>query len=394
MKMINIIQAMTLSVFLSASCTTKDTTKTETNNDTTSAEVTTIVPSASVPTLAELEKNPDILWMGEVEVDCALNYSRWSYDREAKERLLMEALGFTGRNSSKILKYQVRDFNTSHNDDHNLFDKVLKSRQDIKLYKESTLENVCTQKEVEHDIGRVDTIITFDPTTMKEVVQVVVNELNIEDIKGFRVRQVIYYSKKAMAFKSVALAIAPLLYDYETETPSRASLKPIFWMKVTALNTVPDLASLDITWAKRVYRDFKLSTVKVIKEEQDIAKVVGTMMADFGENSEKIKIAHTFNADGTEYLSSEEIRNIGGSIDTIITFDPVTFKEKIDIVVNKMNDKSIKSLRLIQDWVWNDKTQSLNIRYVGFAPIINRVDKNGMFLNSGPMFIRKIEDIQ
>jgi hypothetical protein len=392
MKMINAIQAMSLSVFLAASCTPVETTTTE--NNTTTTEVSAPEPIASMPTLASLEKDPDVIWMGEVEVDCALNYSRWSYDREAKERLLMESLGFNGRNSSKILKYQVTNFNRSHNDDHSLFDKVLRSRDDIKLYKESSLETVCTKEEVEYDIGRVDTIITFDPNTKEELVQVVVNALSLEDIKGFRVRQVIYYSKKAMAFKSVALAVAPLLYEYGEEAPSRASLKPIFWMKATAVNSVPNLASLDVTWAKRMYRDFDLSTVKVIKQEQDIAKIIAIMMTDFRANPEKTKIAHTFDSDGTEYFSSKDVKGLGASIDTIITFDPITFKEEVKVVETKMDDKSIKKLRLIQDWVWNDKTQSLSIRYVGFAPIINRVDNDGKFLNSGPMFIRKVEDIQ
>lgn len=391
MKMIHIIQTITLSVFLTASCTTADTPSTENNTKT---EVADSKPVAALPTLAELEKDPDVLWMGEVEVDYALNYSRWDYDKEAPERILMENLGFKGRNSFKVLKYQVNDFNTSNNDDHDLFFKVLKHRKEMKLYKESTLENLCTPKEVEYNIGRVDTIVTFDPNTMDEVVQVVVNALNTEDVKGFRVRQVIYYSKKAMTFKSIALSAAPLLYNPSSEKPSRADLMPLFWMKITALNTVPNLASQDVNWAKRMYRNFDLSTVKMIKQEQNIGVIIEQMMADFRANPKITKIAHTFDADGTQYLEDKEVEVLGSSIDTIITFDPKTFKEIIQVVQSKFEGKDVKNLRLIQDWVWDEKTKSVSIRYVGFAPIIDRVDENGQFLNSGPMFIRKVEDIQ
>jgi FtsZ-interacting cell division protein YlmF len=394
MKIINIIQAMSLSVFLTASCTTADTPSTE--NDTTTTEISN-TPVAALPTLNELEKDPDVIWMGDVEVDYALNYSRWDYDATAPERVLMEKLGFKSRNSFKVLKYQVNDFNTSNNDDHNLFYKILDNRNEMKLYKESTLETVCTPKEVEHEIGRVDTVVTFDPKTFDEIVQVVVSALNPEDVKGFRVRQVIYYSKKAMAFKSIALSVAPLLYTKSYEAgvePSPADLMPLFWMKATALNTVPSLASQDINWAKRMYRNFDLSTVKMIKQEQSIDVIIEQMMADFRANPETTKLSHTFDADGTQYLVAEEVKSLGASIDTIITFDPKTFKEIIQVVTSNFEGKAIENLRLIQDWVWDEKTNSLSIRYVGFAPIINRVDDNGNFLNSGPMFIRKVEDIQ
>lgn len=384
MKIINIVQVISLSVLLTASCTTAETPSTE----------TTPKRTASIPSLEELEKDSDVLWMGELEVDYALEYDRWNHAPDAPERVLMEKIGFKERNAFKILKYQVDNLNTSDNDDHNLFFKLLRNRKEIKLYKESTLDNLCTSKEVEHNIGRVDTVVTFDPQTFAEVVQVVVNALNPEDVKGFRVRQVIYYSKKAMAFKSIALAVAPLLYNSDSKDPSSADLMPLFWMKATALNTSPNILSSDITWAKRMYRNFDVSTVKMIKEEQSFAAIIEQMMTDFKANSETVKIGHTFEADGMEHFVAEEVKLLGGSIDTIITFDPNTFAEKVSVVESKMDGKTIRALRLIQDWVWDKSTNSLSIRYVGFAPIVDRVDLDGKFLNSGPMFIRKIEDIQ
>lgn len=394
MKMIHIIQTITLSVFLTASCTTADTPSTENN---TTTEVADSKPTAALPTLTELEKDPDVLWMGEVEVDYALDYDRWNYDQDASERVLMEKLGFKTRNSFKILKYQIKDFNGSDNEGHNLFYKLLENRNEMQFYKESTLENLYTAREVEHKIGHVDTIVVFDPQTKKEEVRVIVDDLNPDAVKAFRMRQVIYYSKKEMTFKTIALAAAPLLYTkmYEADVePSPADLEPLFWMKITALNTAPNLASEDLNWAKRMYRNFDLSTVKMIKQEQNIEVIIEQMMADFRANPKTTKIAHTFDADGTQYLEDKEVEVLGSSIDTIITFDPKTFKEIIQVVQSKFEGKDVKNLRLIQDWVWDEKTKSVSIRYVGFAPIIDRVDENGQFLNSGPMFIRKVEDIQ
>jgi hypothetical protein len=382
---------MTLSVFLAASCTTAETTSTKNN---TATEVPDSEATTSVPTLNELEADSDILWMGEVEVDYALSYNRWDYDKENPERILMENLGFKSRNSFKILKYQVSDLNASSNEDHNLFYKIIENSKDMEFYKNASLDTKCTPTEVEYGIGRVDTVITFDPVTMKEEVQVIVNQLSIEDVKAFRVRQVVYYSKKAMAFKAIALAVAPLVYDGIPGAPSPADLRPLFWMKVTDLNRATDLDASNIKWAKRMYRNFDLSTVKVIKQEQSVSAIVDLMLEDFRANAQTTKIAHTFNFDGSQYLTAEEIQHLGSSIDTMITFDPKTSKEIKQAIEIKAEGKNIKNLRLIQDWVWDDETKSLSIRYVGFAPIINRLDEKGNFLNSGPMFIRKVEDIQ
>ena len=80
MKIINVIQGITLSALLTASCTTAETTSTE-NNTTATTEVPDSKPTSYLPTLEELEKDPDVIWMGELEVDYALNYNRWDYER-------------------------------------------------------------------------------------------------------------------------------------------------------------------------------------------------------------------------------------------------------------------------------------------------------------------------
>ena len=71
-------------------------------------------------------------------------------------------------------------------------------------------------------------------------------------------------------------------------------------------------------------------------------------------------------------------------------FDPKTFKEIIQVVKNNFKGSDIKNIRLIQDWIWDADNNQLGIVYQGFAPIIDRVDSQGNFLNSGPMFVRRV----
>ena len=93
--------------------------------------------------------------------------------------------------------------------------------------------------------------------------------------------------------------------------------------------------------------------------------------------------------DGNKKMSTREIKKIGNSIDTIITYDVNTFEEVVQVVVNNLKGEDVNKLRLMQDWVWDEKTKELNIRFVGFKPIIDRFDDKGKFLNSGPIFTRR-----
>ena len=45
---------------------------------------------------------------------------------------------------------------------------------------------------------------------------------------------------------------------------------------------------------------------------------------------------------------------MGASVDTITTFDPVTYEEKIEIVTNDINPEDVKRFRLKEIWFFDD----------------------------------------
>ena len=192
-----------------------------------------------------------------------------------------------------------------------------------------------------------------------------------------------------MMFKMKVISMAPMIMRYN-DVGEFLEMEPLFWMKPEALAATPGLMAENITWATRVYHNFSLESVKVIKGKQTSGEIINLMMKDLKDNSEKVYLAHTFDADGTQKMTPQELSLIGTSVDSIITFDPNTFKEIIQVVTNEFNGKDVKSIRLMQDWVWDENTKQLSITYIGFKPIIDRVDANGNFLNSGPMFIRRM----
>jgi gliding motility associated protien GldN len=142
----------------------------------------------------------------------------------------------------------------------------------------------------------------------------------------------------------------------------------------------------DVFWERRIWRliDIREKMNHRFKNEHE------------GETFIEIILEHAKAGDITLYMASddkftesytqEEMQNIGSSVDTIITFDPETFEEIVQVVVNDLNPQDIKRYRLKEVYFFDEEKSEMDVRILGIAPIIDRLDENGNFLNSGPMF--------
>jgi len=74
----------------------------------------------------------------------------------------------------------------------------------------------------------IDTVITFDPETYEENVTVVRNELNPEDVKRFRVKEVRFFDENTSALQVRVLGIAPLI-DVKDDNGNFRYEQPMFW---------------------------------------------------------------------------------------------------------------------------------------------------------------------
>ncbi|MCH2021165.1 MAG: hypothetical protein MK207_01690 [Saprospiraceae bacterium] len=343
---------------------------------------------AIIPTLETLQNDDDIIWIGEVYIDCSPNFDTYLNKDE------LEKVGYKDKSTYKLLKYQLSNLDSEKEYKYNnsLINKVLSNLDNLVCYKDDNLTDTYTEDELKKINSSIDTIITFDPETWAEIVQVVVNDLNPEDIKFFRTKQLLYYSKKEMMFKTKVLAIAPMQAIWKSNHIKSQFLRheALFWLKPNVLTETPSLNHESITWATRIYRNFSLDSVEVIKGDKSFGDVLEIMMEGFRQNAGKVHVANAYDKDGNEMFEAEEIQYLGKSVDTIITFDPVDFEEIVQVVVNELEGDDIKNLRLMQDWIWNEDTKEISIVYLGFKPIIDRLDENGNFLNSGPMFTRRV----
>ncbi|MBP6184866.1 MAG: gliding motility protein GldN [Saprospiraceae bacterium] len=77
--------------------------------------------------------------------------------------------------------------------------------------------------------GKPDTILTYDPETYEEIIQVVRNDLNPDDIKRFRIKEVWFFDKETSTVKVRILGIAPIRELKDDNGNIRGEL-PMFWV--------------------------------------------------------------------------------------------------------------------------------------------------------------------
>lgn len=140
----------------------------------------------------------------------------------------------------------------------------------------------------------------------------------------------------------------------------------------------------DVFWERRIWRliDIREKRNHPFKNEKEPFITLLLLHAKAGD----ITLYHTFDDEFTQAMTQEEMQNLGSSVDTIITFDPETFEEIVQVVVNDLNPEDIKKYRIKEVYFFDEEKSTLDVRILGIAPIIDRVDNNGNFLNSGPMF--------
>ena len=140
----------------------------------------------------------------------------------------------------------------------------------------------------------------------------------------------------------------------------------------------------DVFWEKRVWRliDVREKMNHPFRYEKEPFINIILDAARGGD----IQLYNNIDDEFTQALTQEEMNQIGSEVDTIITFDPDTFLEIIQVVVNKLDPKDVKQYRLKEVWFFDEETSQLEVRILGLAPIIDKYDDNGNFMFTMPMF--------
>jgi len=141
----------------------------------------------------------------------------------------------------------------------------------------------------------------------------------------------------------------------------------------------------DIFWEKRVWR------VIDTREKMNLPfaypeRPFFSILMDAAESGE-ITVYSVEDDKFSQRLTPDEVKAMGASVDTITTFDPVTYEEKIEIVTNDINPEDVKRFRIKEIWFFDEETSTLQVRILGIAPLLDVKDENtGEFRYEQPMF--------
>lgn len=90
-------------------------------------------------------------------------------------------------------------------------------------------ETAISPEEVSQIGAETDTITTFNPETYDEETEIVHNELNPEDIKRYRVKEIWFFDEESSTMQVRILGIAPLL-DVNDDEGNFLYQLPMFWV--------------------------------------------------------------------------------------------------------------------------------------------------------------------
>jgi gliding motility associated protien GldN len=86
-----------------------------------------------------------------------------------------------------------------------------------------------SQEEVQRTLQQEDTVSVVDVNTMEETIQVVQSELNWEDVKRFRIKEVWWFDKNRGELRQRILGIAPLI-EVKNDNGDFLFERPLFWV--------------------------------------------------------------------------------------------------------------------------------------------------------------------
>lgn len=205
-----------------------------------------------------------------------------------------------------------------------------------------------------------DTVITFNPETYEEVMKIVRARYDpYREVKTWRVREILAYNKKTASWAAQVEAVAPMRIIRNPDGDS-IDIKPVFWFPVD--NKSMKLSNNNVVWAKNIKS----------RQESNYYHIDGGQPVKISEGFQN-PIEHQLKVFGMDtktpfydYLNDKQLTfpertGMLSRVDTIVTFDPETYEEKVMVVRNDFNASSVTKIRLIHQWYWDEKRNRLAI---------------------------------
>lgn len=261
-----------------------------------------------------------------------------------------------------VLKLNEPDHSLGGYVNHSLNAKIadLAENGDWEAYSDADLTRPMDADELNSIISGPDSVITVDPETHEEKVQVAWDVRPSADKARFvKVRQLLTYNDRDATFAVHTLSIAPFTGNQE----------PRFWLKVPEQEAIePDsmYARPDFTWAVRYVTNVSsplVSDFQVLKDE------TGPIMERFFDRIYADTTVNLYASANDEQPISGDKRNcLFSCTDSVSTFDPETYLEHVEIFHTELLPGQIIDLQLIEELYWQEEDGLLYTRLVAVAP--------------------------
>lgn len=137
------------------------------------------------------------------------------------------------------------------------------------------------------------------------------------------------------------------------------------------------LREADVMWSKQLVRLIDLrqkmnhSLYYPTVQMADRKNLMGVIRDAI--NSGEVTSIFNFNLEDDEMtvpiLPAEAEDKLGGSVDTITVFDPVTNQEQLNIVEREADLSEIKQYFIKEEWYFDKKLSTMKVRIIGIAPV-------------------------
>jgi len=344
-----------------------------------------------LPMLAEAQyervlKNPDVIWAAEIDVTYYLRPPLPSDSVQHNDIIFWK--NFDPKNR---VPYEGSEL---------LIEKILAAARsgEWPAWQFTDTVRQLSVYEVSRRLDSHDTIVTVDVETGEHDVKAVISECDPASFFAVRAKKFLYFDEKKGDFELLTYAVAPVRHVSRDILSKSGEWKKIhlfdyvpFWLKMPDFSKKksrkqPNVHDSNISWAAQIKTLGNSPEPEKMRPFKDFKPPVMQVLLDRFRTDAGLQVYDALDAP----INFETRRSMLFSSDTVVTFDPETYEEKVEITHKELRAADFPRLRLVQNWYWDDRRQRLVIHLQSFAPIISVYDLyRGKLLYERPLFYRR-----
>lgn len=332
------------------------------------------VATTSKAQWADLLRDPDVTWVAEHTTDYLMDLDRveeYTYDDKLNYLDLVKFLNSENQNGLVGLESMPENY---------LSQQCLKAAQKAEFFcfKDSLCQNIMTPAERHRSLTKTDTVIGCCDCPLSDMYRVITNDVSIEEVWCFRVRQIFWYDRKREVFDTRLLAYGPVVFTRDNEGNTTGT-RTLFWVKANELpqKEFKNRSFNYVFQTKMLNNAPTKGALKVLKGTLDFKKFFAK---ELSFPSHPLISASNYQMTSSDTLSADCF-----GTDTIISYLPSTYEEIIQLESRNCIEQ-IERIRFVQNWYYDERKHRLYTRLVGVSPLAAIRDSEGNFRYFKPLF--------